>query len=212
MKQPPTEEVIKMRKKNVPDDKIVDELKNKKYGPEQINDAMQQANIKTEVNTHQPSPQGYEGSMLDQEIPIPEPPKEEAPKTYSAPATQQPQFQPSQPITPQYQATSEELVEAIIDEKWQQLISNIGDIEIWKSRTNDDIESIKQEILRLSERFDKLQSSVLGKVTEYSRSITNINSELKALEKVMQNIMQPLTTNIKELSNVTQELKKRAKS
>ena len=101
MKTPPTEEVMKMRKKKVADDKIANELKSKKYSPEQINDAMQQASIKSGINQpqqapSQPTPQGYEGSMMDQEIPVPEPPKEEPQKTYQAPPTQQPQFEPQQ--------------------------------------------------------------------------------------------------------------------
>ena len=55
--------------------------------------------------------------------------------------------------------------------------------------------------------MNNLQNVMVGKVTEYSRSIGDINTEMKALEQVFQRILQPLTTNIKDLNKVTAELK-----
>lgn len=229
-----------MKKKGLTNDKINQSLQEQGYEPKQIEDALTQANIKQGVgNPNSPSfqtpeesqqnivknvvqqkpqqsaqlnvapdmsniPQDYEGSALDENIPIPSPPEEEKEPAFTGFA------QPTQPQQMPYQATSEELVEAIIDEKWQQLVSNIGDIELWKARVNDDLEAIKQEVLRINEKFELLQSSMLGKVSEYSQSLSTVNVELKALEQVMQKIIEPLTTNIKELTNITEELKKRS--
>jgi len=151
-------------------------------------------------------PQEYESSSLDEDIPVPSPPEGEKEESSSfVGGFKQPTAQPQMP----YQATSEELVEAIIDEKWQQLISNIGDIELWKSRVTDDIESVKQEILRINQKFETIQSTMIGRVSEYSQSLTTVNTEIKALEQVMQKIIEPLTTNIKELNRITQEMKRR---
>lgn len=237
MKPTPTSQVLEMKKRGLPNDKINKSLQDQGYEPQQIEDALNQANIKREVTSPASSyqspaeaqdevksysqnkepaqldvspdtsniPQDYESSALDQNgenIPVPSPPEEEKESSFMGFA------QPAQPQMP-YQATSEELVEAIIDEKWQQLISNIGDIELWKSRVNDDLESIKQEVLRINEKFEMLQSSMLGKVSEYSQSLSTVNTELKALEQVMQKIIEPLTTNIKELGRITDEFKRR---
>ena len=89
-----------------------------------------------------------------------------------------------------------------------ELRDSIGDIEIWKSNINDELTSIKQEILRLSGRLDNLQKAVLGKVNEYNQNISDVGVEIKALERVMQNILQPLTSNIRELSKVTEDIKR----
>jgi len=74
----------------------------------------------------------------------------------------------------------------------------------------DDIISIKQEILRVSGRFDNMQQVVIGRVDEYSKSVGDVTSEIKALEKVFQNIVNPLTSNIKELASLTKELKQKS--
>ena len=101
-----------------------------------------------------------------------------------------------------------EIAEAIVEEKWQQILVSVGDLETWKARVEDDITAIKQEIMRLSSRFNSLQNSIAGKISEYSEGMAEVGSEIKALEKVLQNIISPLTTNIKELSRITNELKK----
>jgi len=101
------------------------------------------------------------------------------------------------------------IVEEIIDEKWKEVMSSIGDITAWKTRMENDSEAMKQEIIRLSERFDKLQVAVIGKVEDYNKSIKDMGSELKAMEKVFEKILEPLTTNIKELNKITEKLKKK---
>ena len=129
-----------------------------------------------------------------------------------APSPQQ--FSQNIPFNPQqYQPqlssdTIQELVESVVDEKWQNIIEKFGDLGIWKERTNRDLLSLKQELLRTQDRFTQLQKAVLGKVSEYNDNISNINSEMKALEKVFEKIIDPLTTNIKELQRITDRLKK----
>ncbi len=104
--------------------------------------------------------------------------------------------------------TIQELVESVIDERWQEVVASVGDISLWKSKVEDDIAAIKQEILRVGDRVTQLQSSIIGKVNEYQQSISNIGNEMVALEKVFSKIMEPLTSNIKELQRITESLKK----
>ncbi|MBI2148733.1 hypothetical protein HYU23_03565 [Candidatus Woesearchaeota archaeon] len=67
-----------------------------------------------------------------------------------------------------------EIIEAIIGEKWQEVMSNVGNIAVWKEKTNNDIISIKQELIRLQERFEQLQNAVLGRVKEYDEGIKGL--------------------------------------
>jgi len=101
-----------------------------------------------------------------------------------------------------------EIIEAIVNEKWQEIMAGVGNIAVWKEKTNNDVVSIKQELVRLEERFEQLQNAVLGRVKEYDEGVRGIHTEMKALEKVFERILEPLTSNIKELSAITQELKK----
>ena len=197
----PLDEAMGMKKKGLNKKDIAEDLKNKGYNPNQVYDAMNQLDIKDSVGN---DPR-MQLSVLNQDIPVPEPPKEEEfeqePKqTYQKPiqATRYPSYHPE----------NDELIESMVEEKWQQITDVVGDIELWKSRVNDELVAIKQEIMRLSDRLDNVQRSVLGKVTEYSQSMGNVETDIKALEKVMKNILQPLTSNIKELSRITNDLKK----
>lgn len=210
MDETPLDEALNMRKKGLNKKDIADDLKNQGYKPTQVSDAMNQLDIKNQVDDKELN--SMQPSILDQEIPVPEPPKEyeeSKREIVQKVQVQQPYQQTLRPQTmPTFHTSQEELIESIVDEKWQQIIDTVGDIEIWKARLNDDLTSIKQEILRLSGRLDNIQRSVVGKVTEYNQNIIEVETEIKALEKVMQNIIQPLTSNIKELARITKDLKK----
>lgn len=101
------------------------------------------------------------------------------------------------------------LAENIIHEKWEELISSVGNITLWKEKMSSDIISMKQEIIRIEERFENLQKAILGRVEEYHKTISDVGTDVKALEQVFEKILQPLTSNIKELNRITEDLKKR---
>jgi len=72
-----------------------------------------------------------------------------------------------------------------------------------------EVEAIKQEVLRLRTNFENLQNSLISKVNEYNKNITNVTSEMQAMEKVFEKILEPMTANIKELSRITEAMKKK---
>lgn len=205
MDETPLDEALNMKKKGYDKKNITEDLKNKGYDSNQVSDALTQMDIKNSVDSFDANTSfsNMQPSIMDQEIPVPEPPEEyqERPRTISPQV-----YQPSRQAN--YYSNQEELIESVVDEKWQQIVDSIGDIEIWKSNINDELTSIKQEILRLSGRLDNLQKAVLGKVNEYNQNISDVSVEIKALERVMQNILQPLTSNIRELSKVTEDIKR----
>lgn len=132
---------------------------------------------------------------------VPEPPSADVPD-FSAPSMGQSLPQPQ--ISSDY---IQQIAEEVVEEKWDDLMSKVGDIRLWKDKIDNDITSIKQEIVRTQNHFENLQKAVLGKVGEYNENILNINTEMKALEKVFEKIIQPLTENIKELNRITNKLK-----
>ena len=144
---------------------------------------------------------------LEEEAPSPWD-KEERTQNYSFEQTPQPMQQYYQP--PQQSSTEQiqEIAESIIEEKWQEFMSQMGDFDIWRDRVNREIGSVKQELIRTQDRFNNLQKAVLGKVSDYNENILDIGTEMKALEKVFEKILDPLTTNIKELERITNKLKK----
>lgn len=248
---PPTNEVLQMLQEGKSQQQISSELQQQGYNMQQINDAINQANIKSEVVSGNVSGQDMQQpsdemriSAISQEpedIPVPTPtakpePQQEAPPAYDQQQyAQQPQQQygqqqdygnypmggpeqqagyDQQAYPPQMNYAYEDiqsLVEEVIDEKWKDFLSSMGDIVAWKSQMGDEVEAIKQEILRTQNRFDNLQSAILGKVDDYGKNVKDIGSEMKALEKVFEKILEPLTDNVKELSKITKDLRKKGK-
>ena len=102
----------------------------------------------------------------------------------------------------------EEIAESIISEKIGELSVNINDFSLWREKTSTEMEAVKQEVLRIRNHMENLQTSMLGKVEDYRRSIADVNIEVKTLSKVLEKILQPLTENVKELSRITERLKK----
>lgn len=140
------------------------------------------------------------------------PPQKTQQEAILQPTTQAPQTIQPLPQT-NYSATSaideiEELVESVVEEKWRSLMENFGNIGLWKEKVRTDLLSIKQELVRIENRFENLQKAVLGRIQSYDKNITDVGSEVRALEKVLEKILNPLTTNIKELTRITEKLKK----
>ena len=101
-----------------------------------------------------------------------------------------------------------QIVEAIVSEKFDDMMSGVGNLSVWKEKINNDVIAIKQEILRINERFDNLQNAILGRIKDYDQGMQGVHTEMKALEKVFEKIIEPLTTNIKELDRLVKEMKK----
>ncbi len=175
-----------------------------------------------EVQSQMPQPSGQAGENVPVPIPVTASKAYEGSQPQEIPQQaqvfpQEPRATPMpQPVIPPQQGLDnrsmeevQSLVEEVIEEKWRDLLSSFGDIASWKNQVTQDNEAMKQEILRLREAFEKLQNAVVGKVQEYSQNIKDVNSEMQALEQVFQKILEPLTTNIKDLNKITEELKRR---
>ena len=100
----------------------------------------------------------------------------------------------------------EEIVEAIVEEKWTELIKNVNKIIEWKEKTESRLVKIETEFDNLKHGFDNLHQGVLGKIGDYEHGLQEIGTDIKALEKVFQKILPTLTENVNELSRITKNL------
>ncbi len=178
----------------------------KNYNPQQIDDAINQAGIKETIDVSNtetidaPSPGSFETISPNE------------PQEYNAPSFQTTPQPSSGRGGRELMETIQQITESIVNEKWEDLMGNLGNITLWKEKVQTDIRSIKQEIVRTEERLNNLQGAVIGKVGEFDKHMIDVTSEIKALEKVMEKIIEPLAENIRELNSVSQKLKERIKS
>jgi len=182
--------VLYMKKQGYADDQVVDYLQNQGYKNAQIFDAMSQAGIKAE-----------------EKLPISGPPS--IPELAPAEKQSVPGAMPSisEPQKPAQRERVEELAEAIIEEKWSALTKSVDKIAAWKDRTEERIIKLEQQVKNIKDQFDKLHAGVLGQVSEYSKGLSGVSSDVKALSEVFKKTLPTFTQNLAELQRVTKKLK-----
>ncbi len=104
-------------------------------------------------------------------------------------------------------AKVEEISEAIIEEKWQDLMKDFNKVMEWKTGMEQRMAVLEQRFSDLKGAFDNLQKSVVEKVSDYDKSVKDVGSEMKALEQVFKKIIPTMTENVNELSRITKGMK-----
>ncbi|MBT3416559.1 hypothetical protein HON86_01420 [Candidatus Woesearchaeota archaeon] len=201
-----TKRVLDLQKNGMQGKDIENTMQQEKFNSGDISAGIDQAAVKNEIAPVR-EPLNLDSVPSPQNAPLetaqpPAIPQQTAP---GIPSTTS--FAPEPVGRANYEAI-EEIAESVISEKWEEMISNIGDLRLWKEKVETDLSGVKQEILRIESRFENLQKAVLGKVGEYSEGVTNLTTEMKAMEKVFEKILEPLTRNVKELDEITKKMKK----
>ena len=199
-------QIDNLKKAGKPNSEIIERLKKEGHPAQEIYDAMENTQKTPNSELAPPTPSeemGNEAAPIENEEPSEEIPqeKEEFMQSEKFPAPKS--IPPRQGIE-----NIEEIAEAIIQEKMEELSVNLTDLNLWKEKTSTETEAIKQEILRIRNQFENLQNALLSKVEDYKKNISTMNIEVKTLSKVMEKIIQPLTMNVKELGRITDRLKK----
>ena len=197
---PPLDLVNNLKQSGFSKDQIVDNLQRRGYPMQAIDDAFTQMDIQN-ATEEPPAPQfaQMQRSVLSQ-VPA------AAPVTTFIPRFQQ---QVQVPEASLQTEGVQELVESVIEERWRRAMAECGDLTAWREKVKTEITSVKQELLRLETRFDSLQHAIIGKIQDYDKNIGDVGVEIKALEKILEKIIHPLTQNVKDLQKITDELKKR---
>ncbi|MBN2457665.1 hypothetical protein JXB31_00870 [Candidatus Woesearchaeota archaeon] len=101
----------------------------------------------------------------------------------------------------------EEIAEAIIDEKWNEIVKSINKIIEWKDRTESKITRAEQRINDIRKDFETLSQGVLGKVGEYDKNLADLGVEIKAMERVFQKVLPALSENVHALDRITKDIR-----
>lgn len=194
--------IMSLKKQGKQNPLIIEELKKEGYSPQEIYDSMSYEQNREELRPPTPS-QEMESEGFEAEG-IGEPEEDKAQNFMSSQKLPAPKN-----ITGRQQIEEiEEIAESIINEKIDEIGINFGELAIWKERVSTEIEAIKQEVLRMRNNFENLQTAMIGRVEDYRKSISDMSVEVKALNKILEKIIEPLSENVKELSRITEKLKK----
>lgn len=200
----PINEILELREQGLTDALIVEELRKKGYNQVQINAGLSQLDTSNEEMPSPSTPSIPSTSTRQQQggYSMPSTPNENYPGNYGGPA-----FGPA----PQQSSTEdnnlyeriEETVEAMIDEKWDELIGEVKKIVEWKEKMEEQVRKIGSDLDKLKEDFKLLHQGVLGKIDDYDTRMRDVDTELKAVEKVFKDAVPEFVEGVKELREMT---------
>jgi hypothetical protein len=205
----PTESIISMRQQGLTNNQIIAALQRQGYNTNQILDAMNQADIRMQTKRpfdteggNMPDTNAFQGAA-------PAAPEAGAPLPEGAP----PMGGPGEALPPMGgelvdSSRIEEIAEAIIEEKWTDLMDNINRIAEWKEKTEARIIQMESMMKSIKDDFDKMHTSILERVGDYDKHIGDVGTEVKALEKVFQKVLPGFIENVSELSRIAEDMKK----
>ncbi len=190
----PLQQVVAMKSQGYSNNQIIQTLQRDGYTSSQIFDAISQAEMgPAQAAVNAQSSQDPQLQRLGQQLPpLPQ-------------AMPQQQFQQSQMGVPMQ--NTEEIIEAIIDEKWNELVKDINKIIEWKQKADNSMSVMQQQLADLRDQFDKLHGAVLGKVGDYDKNMTEVNTQLQAMEKVFSKVLPSFVDNVNELNRITERIK-----
>ncbi|MBI2662597.1 hypothetical protein HYX11_04010 [Candidatus Woesearchaeota archaeon] len=178
----PISEVQQLRNQGMIDNDIVEQLMRRGYSPEQIHAAISQ------LDSYAP--------QYPQQSAYPQPASRGSSSSLSA---------PDDAIYDRMQ----ELIEKSIDEKWDELISEVKKIIEWKEKIEEKQNKIEFDMQKIKEDFNLLHQGVLGKLEDYDTRVQDVNTELKAIGKVFKDVIPTFVENVKELSSITGKIREK---
>ena len=196
-------QIMDMKKQGLSNNQIIQNMQRAGFTNSQIFDAMNQLETKNAVDNMVPMNQ----IMSDGSAPFPPgggfPPSPGFGNQAPPPNPARDQIARSDS-----NVKTEELIEAIIDEKWSDLITNVQKILEWKNRAEARISALEMKIENLKDSFDQLHKAVIGKISDYDAHILDVGTEIKAMEKVFSKVLPSFTENVHELTKITEDLKR----
>jgi len=195
----PVDKVLQMKQSGMSSTQITEALQREGFSVDQIFQALNHVEVKGGIEGAQMEPQPQVENPII--FPQPEPAQQ---------AIQQPiQQYPSQTQEAFSTERIEEIAEAIIDEKWKELVKQVNKIIDWKERTEAEIVRLRADIDNLRKDFDQIKVSMIEKLGDYDKSIKDVGTDLKALEQVFRDILPGFVENVQELSKITSRMKEK---
>jgi len=69
------------------------------------------------------------------------------------------------------------------------------------------LSNLSDRMTKLEMKLDAVQQAILGKVDEYGKNISDVGTELKAMQRVFGTVMPTFTENVKDLRELVDTAK-----
>lgn len=210
----PIREIQSLRSSGLSDKDIIKRLKDKGYDYREIEKAMLQS-LKREVTpTPKPEPKTPQQENMFEQFyePVGEAPSfEDIYGERRKPQISERSLEELIPPVPEEEQVSpelsiEELVEGVINEKWEALEHALNEMR-------SEQENIRKEIMEVkalsSAPGEKTENPFIDKINELEERLNNLEPKVSGLEKAFKQFLPSLTDNIRNLSEIIRELREK---
>lgn len=216
------EKITKMRNEGRSDEEIVSDLKQQGTSPKEINEGLNQAQIKnavSDISDGEANNSSYgESSQQNSYIPTPNPnsprtqevsDQEYGNQNYDYPQqSSQEEYYPQQGYenydyntqggygSPSSAMTSTdtmvEIAEQVFSEKIENMTKKVEDIEEFKTLAQTRLEHLMDRVRRIENLMDKLQAAILEKIGSYGNNLESIKKEMSMMQNSFSKTLNPL--------------------
>ncbi|MBU4069734.1 MAG: hypothetical protein KJ646_02020 [Nanoarchaeota archaeon] len=192
------EEIMQMKNNGMQNREIAMSLQEKGISPREINDALSQAQIKSAVSDQN----GEDAYNI--ETPMPNSQEIYSPQTMEIPEET---YAPQQEYAPQdsyneYSAQPANDTELIVDiaeqvfsEKMKKIEEQVNQVNQFKTIAQLQIQNNLERIKRIEAIIDKLQISILEKISSYGTNIEGIKKEMSMMQDSFGKVINPLLSS-----------------
>jgi hypothetical protein len=165
------EQINNMQAQGIPENQIIANLQEQGISPREINEAINQIQIKNAVSSDQNPPQpeysSQEAEYSNEQGEVP----------------QQEDYQGNQGYSPGGETeTIVEIAEQVFIDKVQSIQKKIDLVSEFKTLSEVKIANLDERLSRIESIIDKLQISILEKVGSYGKSLENTKKEMEMMQ------------------------------
>ncbi len=143
-----------------------------------------------------PMPLGYPPERIVQKPPAAPPP-----------ITEQPEVKRAE-LPPPTEITVEEIIEAIIAERWRDFEERLDAFEKRDLQLQNQIAALRKEVDAIEDVLEEKEKTMISKLEEFGESVEGIQGRIGGIERVFKDFLPELTTNIKTMSDLVEKIKK----
>lgn len=211
------DDVTRMKKQGYSDEQIAQLLKERNISPKEINNSLNQADVKTAVDQEPGMQESIMKKQATQEIPSPgqvyeqqpfqyaqQPMPEEGYQEQAYPQEQEmQQYYPEQVGQgyyqyPEYADNTTEITEEIVAEKMKEIKKQISQILNLKGSLQNQIKDLNERLKRIENIMDEMQMKILGKISDYGKDIEDINKEMQLMQGSFSKMINPVLDKKRE--------------
>ncbi|MBN2202989.1 MAG: hypothetical protein JW700_02300 [Candidatus Aenigmarchaeota archaeon] len=180
---------------------------------ESVNSEMPQVHAPAPPSMQMPEPMGMDVQRHPQ--PLGYPPERlvspNEPRQIPAQQAAQPfTFEPTevkQAESPMGEITIEEIIEGIVEEKWQEFEERLLDYERRDMMLQSQLDDLRKRMKDIEGSIHEREKGLTSKLDEFGGSVEHIEGRIGSIEKVFKDFLPELTQNIKNMSELVDKVK-----